>query len=54
MQIHTSRRLLPVAAVLGFMACQGGLFTIDIEQSAQTTVPAGTLLEELLGDERAR
>ena len=32
------------------MACQGGLFTIDIEQSAQTTVPAGTLLEDLLGE----
>ena len=50
MNIHSSRRLLPVAAALGFMACQGGLFTIDIEQSAQTTVPAGTLLEDLLGE----
>ena len=45
-----SRRILPVLAALTFAACEGGLFYIDIEESAQATVQGGSLLEGLLGD----
>ena len=44
------RRVLPAVAVVGFLSCDSGLFTIELEERAQTTVPGGTLLEELLGD----
>lgn len=43
------RRLLyPLLAVI--VACTSSLATIQVEQSARTTVEAGTLLEDLLGD----
>jgi hypothetical protein len=37
---------------LGLLAagCSDGLFYIEVEESAEVTVPGGTLLEELLGD----
>jgi hypothetical protein len=37
--------------LLGMLTgCGGGLFYIEVEETAQTTVSGGTLLEELLGD----
>ena len=50
MRNNSTRRLLPVAVVTGFVACQGGLFSIELEESAQTTIAGGTLLEDVLGD----
>lgn len=44
-------RRLPVAAfAIAFLACQSKLFTITIDQQAETTVPKATVLETLLGD----
>lgn len=43
------RRTLYPALPLALLAC-GSLLTIEIEESARTTVEAGTLLEELIGD----
>jgi hypothetical protein len=37
-------------AVTLWLGCEGGLFTIHVEEEAETTVPAGSLLEQLLGD----
>ncbi|MFT5681403.1 MAG: hypothetical protein ACI8RZ_002309 [Myxococcota bacterium] len=51
MILDPSRRLLPIAAIAGFLACNDdGLFHITIEETAQTTVQGGSLLEDLLGD----
>lgn len=50
MSTYLHSRLLPVVAVAGFIACQGGLFTIELEESAQTTVAGGSLLEDVLGE----
>lgn len=44
------RPLLPPLLALGWLACQSSLFTIEVSDSATTTVEAGTILEDLLGD----
>ena len=46
----SSRPYLYVLPVLGWMACQGKLFTIKVEESSTTLVEEGTILEDLLGD----
>ena len=38
------------ASLLGWAGCQGQLFTLAVEESAVTTVPAATPLEVLIGD----
>ena len=37
-------------SALLWAGCQGGLLTISVDEEASTEVPAGTLLESLLGD----
>lgn len=45
-------RILTGAALAGIfaIACQNGLFTLRIRDEATTTVPRGTVLEDLVGD----
>ena len=50
MNLDPHRRLLPIAAAIGFMACDDGLLTIEIEQTAKPTISGGSLLADLLGD----
>ena len=45
-----TRRLPVLALTVGFLACQSKLFTITVSEEAETTVPAATLLETLLGE----
>ncbi len=47
-RIH--RRLLPLALAGTWVGCQGKLLTIHVEDTADTTVSQGTLLEELIGE----
>lgn len=44
-----NRLFYPLLA-LGWLACQGDLFHIDVNESSKTTVPGGSVLEDLLGD----
>ena len=43
-------RTVITAALLFAVACQGALLTLVLDRSAETTVEAGTLLEDLVGD----
>ena len=42
--------LSPLASAILWIGCDGSLITIPVEQRAETTVAAGTILEDLLGD----
>ncbi|MCB9663104.1 MAG: hypothetical protein H6732_03255 [Alphaproteobacteria bacterium] len=44
------RRLMPYALAAAVLACEGALLTIPVEDSAQTTIRQGTVLESVLGD----
>lgn len=43
------RTALPILSLLA-AGCSNGLFYIEVEETAETTVQGGSLLEELLGD----
>lgn len=44
------RRIAYPLLSVGWLACQSGLFHIDVNESSKTTVPRGSILEDLLGD----
>lgn len=46
----TAIRLLGLAALVAFVACNGALLRIDVAQSTSTTIREGTVLEALLED----
>ncbi|RME28824.1 MAG: hypothetical protein D6798_01490 [Deltaproteobacteria bacterium] len=45
-----SRRLVPISLAALWVGCQGRLLTIHVDDTAETTVARGTLLESLIGD----
>ena len=45
-----TRRLLYPLLSVGWLACQSGLFHIDVSESSKATIESGTILEDLLGD----